>query len=75
MTEVNNTLKFLIRNWLNSSDIEITKDLLSDDNIEKLIDKFLSTKPYNSMKNEILIISSLSKIMKIEVYRILINNN
>ena len=26
MTEVNNTLKYLIRNWLNSSDIEISKD-------------------------------------------------
>ena len=77
MSELSEILKTLIRFWLNekykNQDIAFSDDLLKDNNIKKLVKNFLNTKPYDSMKNELLILSMIDKIMRIEIYRILLN--
>ena len=76
MSEVSEILKTLIRFWLNekykSQEIKFSDKLLNNKNINKLVDEFLNTKPYDSMKNEILILSIINKLMQIEIYRILL---
>ena len=77
MSELSEILKTLIRFWLNekykNQDIAFSDDLLKDNNIKKLVKNFLNTKPYDSMKNELLILSMIDKIIRIEIYRILLN--
>ena len=78
MSEVSEILKTLIRFWLNekyeSREIKFSDKLLNNKNVNKLVDEFLNTKPYDSMKNEVLILSIISKLMQIEIYRILLKN-
>ena len=75
MSELSNTLKYLIRDWLfhkfDNNKI-LSDELLTSDNINSLVNDFLSTKPYNIMKNESLILSMICPIMQIEIYRILL---
>jgi hypothetical protein len=75
MSEVSEILKNLIRFWLKNKyeeeDLIFSDDLLKLKNIKKLVNEFLNTKPYDSMKNEVLILSMIDKIMQIELYRIL----
>ena len=77
MSEVSEILKTLIRFWLNekykNQEIIFSDDLLKCNNVKILVKKFLNTKPYDSMKNEVLILSMIDKIMRIEIYRILLN--
>ena len=76
MSEVSEILKTLIRFWLNekyeSQEIKFSDKLLNNKNVTKLVKEFLNTKPYDSMKNEILILSIINKLMQIEIYRILL---
>lgn len=76
MSEVSKILKTLIRFWLNekyeSQEIKFSDKLLNNKNVTKLVDEFLNTKPYDSMKNEVLILSIINKLMQIEIYRILL---
>jgi hypothetical protein len=76
MSEVSEILKTLIRFWLNekyeSQEIKFSDKLLNNKNVTKLVDEFLNTKPYDSMKNEVLILSIINKLMQIEIYRILL---
>ena len=76
MSEVSEILKTLIRFWLNekyeSQEIKFSDKLLNSKNVIKLVDEFLNTKPYDSMKNEVLILSIINKLMQIEIYRILL---
>lgn len=76
MSEVSEILKTLIRFWLNekyeSREIKFSDKLLNNKNVIKLVDEFLNTKPYDSMKNEVLILSIINKLMQIEIYRILL---
>ena len=76
MSEVSEILKTLIRFWLNekykSREINFSDKLLNNKNVNKLVDEFLNTKPYDSMKNEVLILSIINKLMQIEIYRILL---
>ena len=78
MSEVSEILKTLIRFWLNekykSREINFSDKLLNNKNVNKLVDEFLNTKPYDSMKNEVLILSIINKLMQIEIYRILLKN-
>jgi len=75
MSEVSEILKNLIRFWLKNKyeeeNLIFSDDLLKLKNIKKLVNEFLNTKPYDSMKNEVLILSMIDKIMQIELYRIL----
>jgi len=77
MSEVSEILKTLVRYWLSekykSQDVIFSDDLLKRNNVKKLVKIFLNTKPYDSMKNELLILSMIDKIMQIEIYRILLN--
>jgi len=77
MSEVSEILKTLVRYWLSekykSQDVIFSDDLLKRNNVKKLVKSFLNTKPYDSMKNELLILSMIDKIMQIEIYRILLN--
>ena len=76
MSEVSEILKTLIRLWLKekyeSKEIIFSDKLLNSKNVTKLVDEFLNTKPYDSMKNEVLILSIINKLMQIEIYRILL---
>jgi len=76
MSEVSEILKTLIRLWLKekyeSEEIIFSDKLLNSKNVTKLVDEFLNTKPYDSMKNEVLILSIINKLMQIEIYRILL---
>lgn len=74
MSELSNTLKYLIRDWLfhKFENNKLSDELLTPDNIKFLVNDFLSTKPYNIMKNESLILSMICPIMQIEIYRILL---
>ena len=76
MSEVSEILKTFIRFWLNekyeSQKIKFSDKLLNNKNVTKLVDEFLNTKPYDSMKNEVLILSIINKLMQIEIYRILL---
>ena len=76
MSEVSEILKTFIRFWLNekyeSQEIKFSDKLLNNKNVTKLVDEFLNTKPYDSMKNEVLILSIINKLMQIEIYRILL---
>tara|TARA_Y100000991_G_C21864764_1_gene302484 strand:- start:459 stop:695 length:237 start_codon:yes stop_codon:yes gene_type:complete len=76
MSEVSEILKTLIRFWLKekyeSKEIKFSDKLLNSKNVIKLVDEFLNTKPYDSMKNEVLILSIINKLMQIEIYRILL---
>ena len=78
MSEVSEILKTLIRFWLNkkyeSQEIKFSDKLLNNKNVTKLVDEFLNTKPYDSMKNEVLILSIINKLMQIEIYRILLKD-
>ena len=77
MSEVSEILKTLIRFWLKEKlknhDFKFSDDLLKGNNVKNLVNDFLNTKPYDSMKNEVLILSIIDKIMQIEIYRILLN--
>ena len=77
MSEVSEILKTLIRFWLNerykNEELIFSDDLLKGNNVKILVKDFLNTKPYDSMKNELLILSIIHKIMQIEIYRILFN--
>ena len=77
MSEVSEILKTLIRFWLNekykNQEFIFSDDLLKGNNVKILVENFLNTKPYDSMKNEVLILSMIDKIMRIEIYRILLN--
>ena len=77
MSEVSEILKTLIRFWLNerykNEELIFSDDLLKGNNVKILVKDFLNTKPYDSMKNELLILSIIHKIMQIEIYRILLN--
>jgi len=77
MSEVSEILKTLIRFWLNerykNQELIFSDDLLKGNNVKILVKDFLNTKPYDSMKNELLILSMIHKIMQIEIYRILLN--
>ena len=74
MSEVSEILKTFIRFWLNekyeSQEIKFSDKLLNNKNVTKLVNEFLNTKPYDSMKNEVLILSIINKLMQIEIYRI-----
>jgi len=76
MSEVSEILKTLIRFWLNekykNQEFIFSDDLLKCNNVKILVENFLNTKPYDSMKNEVLILSMIDKIMRIEIYRILL---
>lgn len=76
MSEVSEILKTFIRFWLNekyeSQEIKFSDKLLNNKNVTKLVNEFLNTKPYDSMKNEVLILSIINKLMQIEIYRILL---
>ena len=76
MSEVSEILKTLIRFWLKekyeSKEIKFSDKLLNNKNVTKLVDEFLNTRPYDSMKNEVLILSIINKLMQIEIYRILL---
>ena len=78
MSEVSEILKTLIRDWLKekyeSQEIKFSDKLLNNKNVTKLVDEFLNTKPYDSMKNEVLILSIINKLMQIEIYRILLKD-
>jgi len=69
MNDINNTLKIMVRSWL------LNKNIIENHNSDKLLKEFLRTKPYNIMQNELTILFILPSIMKIEIYKILLENN
>ena len=78
MSEESEILTKLIKLWLNkkyNKKLINSSKLLNKKYINKLVNKFLNTEPFNLMKNDLLILSIINNIMKIEIYKILLNKN